>query len=112
MLVISNEMGDNSSSVKVSLNPESPDRFVIIAQTTDKSVKIGSISIPQDLFFSSGQSRHVQWITLFDHIEDDEYDGDFTEEDEELPRIQVMFSIQNYLHSNTMPPPTRVSNPI
>ena len=104
-------MGDSSSQVKVSLNPESPDKLVIVVQTTDKNFKIGSISIPQDLFFSSGVSKHVQWITLFDHIEDDEYDGDFTEEDEDMPRIQVMFQIHNYQHSNTMPV-TRVSNPL
>ena len=111
VLVISNEMGESSSQVKVSLNPESPDKLVIIVQTTDKSCKVGSVSIPQDLFFFSGQSRHLQWITLFDHLEDDEYDGDFTEEDEEMPRIQLMFNIHNYQHSNTTPV-TRVSNPL
>jgi hypothetical protein len=57
-------------------------------------VKVGSISIVPDLFFSLGQSRHVQWITLFDHLDDDEYDGDLTESDEELPRVQFMFNIE------------------
>ena len=87
----------------MSLNPESQDKLVIIVQTTDKSLKIGSISIPQDLFFACGPSRHLQWLTLFDHLEDDEYDGDLTEEDEEMPRIQVMFQINKYQQSNSMP---------
>ena len=34
----------------------------------------------------------TQWITLFDDTEDDEYDGDFGEDDEELPMIRVSFS--------------------
>jgi hypothetical protein len=38
---------------------------------------------------------HKYWITLFDYIEDDEYDGDFTENDEEAPRILVQFKMTN-----------------
>jgi len=36
--------------------------------------------------------NQVQWITLFDDAEDDEYDGDFGEDDEELPMIRVQFN--------------------
>lgn len=41
-----------------------------------------------------GESRYKQWITLFDHFDDDEYDGDFGENDEETPRVQFLFSIE------------------
>lgn len=33
------------------------------------------------------------WITLFDFIEDDEYDGDLTEDDEEQPKILLNFKV-------------------
>ena len=57
-------------------------------------VKIGSVSIPQDLFLSCGEMRYKQWITLFDHEEDDEYDGDFGDNDDETPRVQFLFHIE------------------
>lgn len=34
-----------------------------------------------------GDTKFRQWITLFDHIDDDEYDGDLCENDEEYPRV-------------------------
>ena len=35
----------------------------------------------------------MQWITLFDHPDDDIYDGLLNENDEEVPRIQFEFVI-------------------
>lgn len=43
---------------------------------------------------SCGESKYKQWITLFDHIDDDEYDGDFCENDEEAPRVLFTFKIE------------------
>ena len=37
--------------------------------------------------------EYRQWITLFDSPEDDEFDGELEENDEDLPRIEVTFSI-------------------
>jgi hypothetical protein len=31
----------------------------------------------------------TQWITIFDDVDDDDFDGEFTEDDEELPLIRV-----------------------
>ena len=77
------------SQVRFTLTPETRDKVTIVVKTVKDSgrdsIKLGSISISQELFVSSGDSKHVQWITLFDHLDDDEYDGDFTECDEELP---------------------------
>lgn len=36
----------------------------------------------------------MQWITLFDHPDDDVYDGLLGEDDEEVPRIQVEFFLE------------------
>ena len=46
------------------------------------------------MFLSSGESRYKQWITLFDHLDDDEYDGDFGDNDEETPRVQFLFTVE------------------
>jgi len=37
--------------------------------------------------------EHKQWITLFDDVEDDEYDGDLEEDDLDHPKILVSFAI-------------------
>lgn len=55
--------------------------------------KIGSISIPQSVFFNGVDGKYKQWITLFDHIDDDEYDGEMGENDEETPRILFNFHL-------------------
>ena len=40
------------------------------------------------------------WITLFDYIEDDEYDGDLGEDDEEKPRVQVEYKLTNSIQTS------------
>lgn len=35
----------------------------------------------------------TQWITLFDDVDDDEFDGDLGEDDEELPMVKTTFSV-------------------
>ena len=47
-------------------------------------------------------TNQTQWITLFDDAEDDEYDGDFGEDDEELPMVRVAF---NAVRAALEPPP-------
>lgn len=42
-----------------------------------------------------GSGKYKQWITLFDHIDDDEYDGEMGETDDEPPRVHFSFHIQN-----------------
>jgi hypothetical protein len=31
----------------------------------------------------------TQWITIFDDVDDDDFDGEFNEDDEEMPLIRV-----------------------
>ena len=40
-----------------------------------------------------GPSIHSQWITLFDHLDDDEYDGEMGDNDDEVPMIKCRFEI-------------------
>jgi len=61
---------------------------------------IGTISFNLKQYFKQMPQQQygqtfTQWITLFDHPEDDEYDGDFGEDDEEEPMIKTHFSVAN-----------------
>lgn len=38
--------------------------------------------------------KFVQWITLFDHPDDDLYDGDLGDDDEEVPRVKIEFTVE------------------
>ena len=52
----------------------------------------GSISFEKGLLFEAAKKKKQQfWITLFDQLDDDLYDGDFTEDDPEMPKIQFWF---------------------
>ena len=41
------------------------------------------------------------WITLFDYVEDDEYDGDLVEHDDESPRVLLQYKLTNEATSVT-----------
>eukprot|EP00347_Sterkiella_histriomuscorum_P003031 403365858 len=88
-------LSQGQNSVKVPLiGPESQQRITVIVKSLGRDeVKIGSISIPQEIFYMAGESKHRQWITLFDHLDDDEYDGEMGENDDEQPRVLFTFEI-------------------
>jgi hypothetical protein len=43
------------------------------------------------LLYTSAGKTTQRWLTLFDHTDDDVYDGDFTYDDEEIPRILLEY---------------------
>jgi hypothetical protein len=49
------------------------------------------VSIPQQIIYNGGVGTYTQWITLFEHEDDDEYDGEMGINDEEDPRVKVRF---------------------
>ena len=52
----------------------------------------GSISFPSDILVGAAKKKlNSHWITLFDDPQDDEYDGDFTEDDPEMPMVLFQF---------------------
>ena len=79
-----------------SVGSSAPFEKVVIScrSVNQPDIRVGSVSIPQQLFLSCGETRYKQWITLFDHADDDEYDGDFGENDEEAPRILFLFTVE------------------
>lgn len=53
---------------------------------------LGSVSIEAGLFLENYDSEGNRlWITLFDHLDDDMYDGDFTYDDPDVPRILLEY---------------------
>ena len=42
---------------------------------------------------NGGLNTYTQWITLFEHEEDDEYDGEMGINDDETPMLQIRFEI-------------------
>lgn len=59
--------------------------------------QVGTISLNVEYFrnvaFSQYGDTFTQWITLFDDVDDDEFDGDLGEDDEELPMIKTTFRV-------------------
>jgi hypothetical protein len=76
-------------------NKLSEDKVIIVCQTTtplvDGAYQLGSVSIPQTIIYNGGVGTYMQWITLFEHEDDDEYDGEMGIDDDEDPRVRVRF---------------------
>lgn len=71
------------------------DLRVIVKLLGDDERKLGSLTIPMEtlLGFAGVQGIQKKWITIFDSLNDDVYDGDFAEDDDENPRILVEFKV-------------------
>lgn len=91
-------------TVPISIDQVQEKVTIAVKSVARDDVNIGSVSISQDLFLSCGESRYNQWITLFDHMDDNEYDGDFGENDEEDPRVQFLFTIEKGSAKSFTPP--------
>ncbi|CAI2384350.1 unnamed protein product [Moneuplotes crassus] len=62
----------------------------VTAKTLNDNTKIGSISFTSETFHECAQKETKEiWATLFDHEDDDLYDGNFDEDDDENPKILV-----------------------
>ena len=85
--------GQPTNPVKIPLSTQiSMDMVRIVAkQMGVDEVNIGSVSIPQHIILNGGLSSYRQWITFFDNCEDDEYDGQMGLNDDEDPRVLVLF---------------------
>ena len=88
VLAQQNLMESTQVLTKIPLSTQiSEDKIVIIVTSPNMSENIGSISIPQYIILNGGLNTYTQWITLFEHEEDDEYDGEMGVNDDEEPRL-------------------------
>jgi hypothetical protein len=100
-----------SNPVKIPLSTLiSTDMVKIVAKTMGANEQIlGSISIPQFIIMNGGIASHTQWITLFEHQDDDEYDGQMGLNDEEEPMILVNFVVSENAVKKDKPKEDRLS---
>ena len=63
----------------------------------DVDARVGTISFNKDYFLDVPKGQFdqpfVQSITLFDEVDDDDFDGELGEDDEEMPMINCSFTI-------------------
>jgi hypothetical protein len=69
-----------------------------LVSTLDRAY-VGSISFPLREVFSV-RANFKQWLTVFDTIDDDIFDGTIGIDDDEKPRILVGFEIKDKLDDN------------
>jgi hypothetical protein len=90
----------DQSKLKVPIKKGLSEKLVLVAKyLEDEEERFGSITIMLETYFGDlsqtelGQ-RYTQWITLFDHPDDDIYDGILNEDDDEVPRVQIEFLVE------------------
>lgn len=79
------------------------EKLVLVAKNLgEDEERHGSVTFLLDSYFGDSSANPVeigrpytQWITLFDHPDDDVYDGILLENDEEVPRVHIEFTV-NY----------------
>ena len=86
------------------------EKLVIVAKNLgEDEEKHGSVSFNLDHYFGLSSEalpgqRYIQYITLFDHPDDDDYDGILNEDDEEVPRLQFDFIVEEQEIKKTSAP--------
>ncbi len=61
---------------------------------------MGSVSFRPQLILDGGAAVHRMWVTLFEHEDDDEYDGMMGLHDEEEPCVLMEFEVAQELAPN------------
>ena len=87
-------MAKRLETSKVPLSSQiSNERIAFVCKGRGLEENIGSVSIPPWIVHNGGLATYEQWITLFEHEEDDEYDGEMGTNDDEKPMIKIRFEI-------------------
>ena len=87
-------MGKRAETSRVPLSSHIPDeRIAFVCKGRGLEENIGSVSIPPWIIHNGGLATYEQWITLFEHEEDDEYDGEMGTNDDEKPMLKIRFEI-------------------
>lgn len=95
VLVFPEKGGTNSVLLPLSANLKA---IKIVAKTqTANPVNVGSVSFSHQVILDGGAAVHRMWVTLFEHQDDDEYDGMMGLHDEEEPCIFIDFEVAKEL---------------
>lgn len=75
----------------------------------DLDARVGTISFNKEYFLDVQPANfgkaYTQNITLFDEVDDDDFDGELNEDDEELPIIRCQFVINDKPVQEEVPSP-------
>jgi hypothetical protein len=55
--------------------------------------RFGSVSIPIKKFASGMGNTYLHWMTLFENLADDGFDGQLGEDEGDFPRVMVEYSV-------------------
>ena len=83
----------DQSKLRVPVKRGAQEKLVLVAKNLgEDEERHGSVTFLLDNYFGVASEielgkSYIQWITLFDHPDDDIYDGLLQENDEEVPRI-------------------------
>jgi hypothetical protein len=91
----------DQTKLKVPLK-KGTEKLVLVAKNLgEDEERHGSVTLLIDKYFGSQNpniqpgAKYTQWITFFDHPDDDIYDGILNEDDDEVPRVRLEFSVED-----------------
>jgi hypothetical protein len=78
-------LNESHHPVEVHLSQNEEQRVILEVKTMEGEEELlGTIAITSDVFFAGGENKdYDQWITLFDHPDDNLYDGEMGLNDDE-----------------------------
>lgn len=59
----------------------------------DKQNRYGSVSMSIKKMIQGAGSTYMHWVTLFESLDDDLFDGRLGEDDYEIPRVLIEYSV-------------------
>jgi hypothetical protein len=68
----------------------------------DDKDRFGSLSIALKKLAQGTGHTFVHWVTLFDDLDDDMFDGQLGEDDFDMPRMLIEYSIVGGKYTNVM----------
>lgn len=89
-----------TNSVQLAISPTSETIKIVAKTQSAKPVSVGSVSFRPQLILDGGAAVHRMWVTLFEHQDDDEYDGMMGLHDEEEPCVLMDFEVAQELAPN------------
>lgn len=69
------------------------DTFQLMVLETSSNKSLGSLSMAVDEVYKLKKYASKHWVTLFEDPDDDVYDGNYIEDDSEVPRLLISYEI-------------------
>eukprot|EP01022_Parablepharisma_sp_SALTPOND_P012477 TRINITY_DN1604_c0_g1_i1.p1 TRINITY_DN1604_c0_g1~~TRINITY_DN1604_c0_g1_i1.p1 ORF type:complete len:1238 (-),score=212.89 TRINITY_DN1604_c0_g1_i1:6350-10063(-) len=73
---------------------ETSEYFQILVTEQDTGNSLGTLSMKLEEIYRLTPQLRKHWVTLFEDPEDDAYDGDYMEDDVEVPRLLISYELQ------------------